>query len=258
MDSKAAVETELTEHQDAEMGIETPTTLPADPELKGGFLKPVPETTTVERMAGGIGAVAVLTSLIAIIVEQSIIVTFAGILSAILGPYMYYQETRLTDIKTLQETKAAVQREVDRLIRANQRLIKNVDDLTHSVDRLQEIEQALSVLNDKSGLTVDEFAKQVKENKGLLQKMKGNLKATVLQNLLSVVLRSDADRNMVIQEEEVNDLIRRIQNISGVRVDEARFRAACHGETVHAVMDMIKNLLRADVAEEEQIFIFDH
>lgn len=262
MASTAAAETELVEQQqDVEAGnmaASTTTIQLEEPELKGGFLKPVPETTTIERVAGGIGAMAVVTSLVAMIVEQSILVTFAGILSAILGPYLYYQETRLTDIATLRETKAAVQREVDRLIRANQRLVKNVDDMTNSVDRLQEIEQALAVLNDKSGLTVDEFSKQVRENKDLLQQMKGNLKSSVLQNLLSVVLRSDADRDLIIQEEEVSDLIRRISNISGVLVDEARFRAACQGETVHAVMEMIKNLLRSDVTEEERIFVFDH
>jgi hypothetical protein len=225
---------------------------------KGGFLKPVAETTKRERLAGGVGGFAVLTALTAMVLEQSVIVILAGLLSAMIGPYLYYQETRLTDIRTLRETKAAVQAEVNRLVQSNQQLVQNVNDLTRSVDRLQEIEQALSVLNDKADTTVVEFAQQVEENKDLLKNMKGNLKSSVLQNLLSVVLRSDVDRDFVIDEEEVADMIRRISNIAGVRIDETKFRAACQGESVLAVMDMVKNLLRADVAADERIFSFDH
>jgi cell division protein FtsB len=241
-----------------------PVLLPLLPEPKvarekGGFLKPVAETTKRERIAGGVGGFAVLTALMAMVLEQSVLVVLAGLLSAIVGPYLYYQETRLTDIRTLRETKAAVQAEVNRLVHSNQQLVQNVDDLTRSVDRLQEIEQALSVLNDKSDTAVEEFAQQVEENKDLLKQMKGNLKSSVLQNLLSVVLRSDVDRDFVIDEAEVADLIHRISNVAGVRIDEAKFRAACQGESVLAVMDMVKNLLkRANVAADERIFSFDH
>lgn len=79
--------------------------LPPDPELKAGLLKPIPETTTVERIAGGAACAAVITALAAMIVESSGVVIVAGILSMVVGPYAYYQQTRLTDIRTLQETE---------------------------------------------------------------------------------------------------------------------------------------------------------
>jgi cell division protein FtsB len=225
----------------------------------GGFLKPVAETTHRERIAGGVGALAVLTALIAVVVEQSAIVLLAGLLSAVIGPYLYHQETQLTDIKTLQETKRATEAEVNRLTQTNRELVQNVDDLTRSVDRLQVIEQALSVLHDKSGTTVQEFSQQVEDGKALLNNMKGNLKSSVLQNLLSVILRSDVDRDFVIDETEVTDLIHRISNIAGVRIDETKFRTTCRGASVPAIMDMVKNLLRpCGGATDECIFSFDH
>jgi hypothetical protein len=39
--------------------------------------------------------------------------------------------------------------------------------------------------------------------------MKTNLKSSVLQNLLSVVMSSDTDNDMVVDEEEVEVLLRR-------------------------------------------------
>jgi hypothetical protein len=223
-----------------------------------GWLKPVPETTTRERIAASVGGLAMVTSLAAMVVEPSPLVLFAGILNAlVLGPFLYYQETHLTDITTLLETKETVQVEMNRLIQSNQELIRNVDDLTTSLDRLQDIEQAWIVVNDTTGTTVEELAKQVEENKQLLQTMKGNLKGIVLQNLLSVIVRSDTNGDLILQEEEVTHLMRRISNISGVRVDQVKFRKACQGKSVHAIMDMVKNLFRPNVADNERIFIFD-
>jgi hypothetical protein len=47
--------------------------------------------------------------------EQSIIVIVEAILSSIIGPYCYYQQTKLTDIRTLQETKTAITEDVNQL-----------------------------------------------------------------------------------------------------------------------------------------------
>jgi hypothetical protein len=238
---------------DVETGSGAPN-LPPEPVVGQGFLKPIPETTPVERVAGGVAGVAVITAIVAMVIEQSAIVIVGGILSIIVGPYCYYQQTRLTDIRTLQETKDAVTAEVDRLAKENKRLVQSIDDMTGSVDRLQEIDQALAVLTETQGQTVDAFAKQVEDNKKILQQMRGNLKANILQNLLSVILRSDTDGDFVIGEPEIQDLIRRIQNISGVSIHEDRFRETIQGKSVNAVMEIVKNLLRNDVPEKERIF----
>ena len=51
--------------------------LPDDPET-GKVLKPLPETTVMERIAGGVALCAVVTALAAIIVEQSAVVIVGG------------------------------------------------------------------------------------------------------------------------------------------------------------------------------------
>ena len=60
--------------------------LPPDPEVGKGFLKPVPETTMIERVAMLAAGLSVATALAAMIVEGGAVVLIGGILSAVVGP----------------------------------------------------------------------------------------------------------------------------------------------------------------------------
>lgn len=230
--------------------------LPPEPELRGA-LKPIAETTVVERIMMIIAGAAVATSLAAIVVEQSAIVILAGLLSCAMGPYAYYQQTQLTDIRTLQETQAAVQEEVNRLQASNVRLSKSISELSSTVDRLEEVENALDVLSNQQGQSVAAFAEQVEKNKRLLQDMKGNVKNTVVQNLLSVVFASDADKDQIVDEEEVELLIGRLQKIGGIEVHDDRFRKAFAGGTFASLMNVVSNLMKDDIPPEQRIFDLD-
>jgi hypothetical protein len=97
----------------------------------------------------------------------------------------------------------------------------------------------------------------VKENRDILGQMQKNLRANVLQNLLQVVIRSDQDDNMTIEEDEIDDLINRIKKINGVEVREEKFkdRIISSGGSLSSVMDIIKNLMADDVSKEDEIFI---
>jgi hypothetical protein len=264
----------------------------AEPPADRGALKPIKETTPMERLAGIVAGIAIVTSLAAIVIEQSAIVILAGLLSSAMGPYAYWQQTRLTDIKALQETHEAVQIEVDRLHSENERLNKTIGELSSTVERLEDVEQALDTISKTQGKSVAAFAEQVEKNKEILLSMKvgnicaysakrfpckdapnehksrnshyvvvisicpqANLKGTVMQNLLSVVMASDQDKDMLVDQEEVDTLIKRIEGIGGVTVKEDKFRAAFAGNSVSSLMNIVSNLLRDDVKPEDQIFI---
>lgn len=238
--------------------IESPSsTLPPDPELHGGLLKPVAETTLVERIMMVIAGAAVATSIAAIVVEQSALVVLAGLFSCAMGPYAYYQQTRLTDIKTLQETHEAVQAEVKRLQELNVSLSKNISELSNTVDRLEEVENALDILSNQQGQSVSAFAAQVEKNRSLLKDMQGNVKNTVVQNLISVVFASDTDKDQMVDEEEVGVLISRLQQIGGIEVHDDRFRKAFAGGTFTSLMNVVSNLIKDDVPANERIFEFE-
>lgn len=150
-----------------------------------------------------------------------------------------------------------MKQEVDKLQEENKRLANNVEDLTTSVQHLDDVQQALDVITQTQGQSIDEFSQQVEQNKKILKHMKSNLKASVLQNLLSVVLRSDTDGDFVISDGEADDLVRRLNNIAGVKLYESRFRTAITGQPITSVMDIVKNLLRDDVPDDEIIFVLE-
>lgn len=236
-------------------GVAAAPNLPPEPDIGKGFLKPIPETTQLERVTGIIAAAAVLTALIAMIVEGSIFVILAGILSVLVGPYAYYQQTLLTDIRTLKETKEALKGEVNRLEESNQRLSTNIDNMTGSVQRLEEVDQALQVITAAQGQSVDAFRKQVEDAKAILQHMQSNHKAAMLQNLLTVIFRSDTDGDNTIGDEETENLLRSLKNAAPeVKIHEDRFRQAVQGKPVASVISVVENLLRDDIPAESRIF----
>eukprot|EP00565_Helicotheca_tamesis_P005781 CAMPEP_0185728978 /NCGR_PEP_ID=MMETSP1171-20130828/4400_1 /TAXON_ID=374046 /ORGANISM="Helicotheca tamensis, Strain CCMP826" /LENGTH=264 /DNA_ID=CAMNT_0028397741 /DNA_START=83 /DNA_END=877 /DNA_ORIENTATION=+ len=229
--------------------------LPPDPEPRSP-LKAVKNSTPMEKVAGGVAGTSVITSVTAMILEGRNIVYVAGGLSSVIGPYAYWQQTRLTDIAALKQTHEAIQREVDRLASENERLHQSVEELSSTVDRLEDVEQALDVITQTQGQSVDAFAEQVKENREILSQMQKNLRANVLQNLLSVIIRSDTDQDFQINENELDDLINRIKRINGCELHEDRFRKAImdSGGSLQAVMDVVKNLLSNETTKDDEIF----
>ena len=227
--------------------------LPPEPELKGP-LKPVKETTPKERAAAIVAACAIITALAAIVIEGSAIVVVAGILSIIMGPYAYFQQTRLTDIATLKQTAQVIQVEVDKLKAENSRLSMNIDDLGNTIDDLQDVEAALEVISKTQGQSVSVLEKQVQENKEILSKMKKSTKGRIIQNLISIIYRGDKDMDDKISNDEATKVIDQLKKIGGLVVHEDRLRKAITGKSVEAVIDVVKNLLSDEVPENERIF----
>jgi hypothetical protein len=65
---------------------------------------------------------------------------------------------------------------------------------------------------------------------------------------------------MQIHPDEVGDLIARIKAINGVEVNEEKFKSMVKqsGGSISSVMDIIKNLVKEDAPEEDQIFTVKH
>jgi len=220
-------------------------------------LRPIAGNTPMEMFAGLIATASVGTAAAAMVLNPANIVFAAGGLSCAIGPYAYWQQRRLTDVVALQETHKALAEQVERLGKENMRLHETVVDLSETVDRLEDVEQALDVITQTQGQSIEAFEEQVADNREILNKMQSNLKANVLQNLLQVVIRSDKDENMNIEEHEIGDLIDRIKGINGVEVNESRFTDAItsSGGSLQCVMDIIRNLMDDNVSEGDEIFI---
>ena len=146
----------------------------------------------------------------------------------------------------------SITRQVDRLNTENRRLHDRLTELTNTIDRLEDMETAMDVITGTQGQSIEEVTEQVQQSAEILAQMKKNLRAYVLQNLLQVVIRSDHDDNMKIEDDEIDDLIRRIRIINGVEVNEEEFRklVAKSGGSLTKVMDIIRNMMAYDDDED--------
>jgi hypothetical protein len=184
------------------------------------------------------------------------LVILGGILSSIVGPYAYWQETRLTDIKTLKETEQVIKAVAENLKAENVRLAENVENMTDSVNKLEDVEQALQVITTTQGNAVQALSKQVQETKENLKRMQVNVKGDILRNLLSIFKKIDTDGDQSVSDAEVDACIKRMKNVPGVQVHEEQFRKEFQGgKSTRAVMGIVKNLLKDDLPDQERIFI---
>ena len=197
----------------------------------------------MELLSGSVATVSVVASITAMVMNPNSLVIVAGLASSSLGPYAYYQQKKLTDIVALKETYEVVKREVSRLQVENIRLSETIEELSGTIDKLEDTELALDVITQTQGQSVAAFAQQVKEHDEILNQMQKHLKANKVQNLLQVIIRVDNDGNMQIEEGEIDNLLSKIKKINGVEVREDRFRDAIKssGGSLSSVMDIIKN-----------------
>lgn len=215
----------------------------------------------MEMLAAGTAVAAVATSVAAMALNPLGPVIIAGSLSSAIGPYAYYQQTQLKDIRAMEETHLAFKEEVDRLHKENARLNAVVGELSNTIGKLEDVEQALDVITQMQGQSVEAFAEQVKDNQNILDQMQMTLKANVLQNLLQVVIRSDKDGNMQIEEDEIDDLSARMNKINGVTVRRTLFKERILSDSdgsgcLEGVMNIIKNLMNENDGEDA-IFIIE-
>jgi cell division protein FtsB len=124
----------------------------SDPKRRSsGKLKDVASHTPMEIFHGFIALCAVGSSITAMILTPSTLTFIAGAACSFFGPYAYYQQTKLTDIIALKEACEAITRENDRLAAENVRLNETVGDLSSTVDKLEDVEQALDVITQTQG-----------------------------------------------------------------------------------------------------------
>jgi len=118
--------------------------------------------------------------------------------------------------------------------------------LTHS---LQAMEQTLSTLQSVQGQSVDELERQLLESKDILARMKTNKQGQVLQNLISVVLNADSDGNRILSDEDIDEIIRRLEGLHHVNIDDGKVRQTIidHGRSVEAVLQLAKTVLTVSV-----------
>ena len=109
------------------------------------------------------------------------------------------------------------------------------------------------------GISLKELEEHVIESRDILWERESGLKTAIMQNLFRLVLHSDVNRDSIIEDNEVDIMIERIEDMEGVCVDGERLRREMKkgGCTFKDVMNIAKELVSHGTSEENELFVFE-
>ncbi len=124
-----------------------------------------------------------------------------------------------------------------------------------SFNSLAIVEHDLEAVAKKAGGQVDRLVTIIKENAALQTKIKRNLEAAVIQNVLQIILKSDKNMDFNFDQAELKRLKLNLSNIPGVTFDATNFERKIGNKnlTLADIMAMFRNL-KEDIPEEDNIF----
>lgn len=205
--------------------------------------------------------IKVLTSLLSMILEFTALhpsVLISGTLGLILSPYAAFQQRKLTQTEALHQTNELLEHEVNHLSIENSKLTKQVQHIEESVSKLGAMEAALEAINSLQGESVGKLEQHLQESKDILSRMESNIQAAILQNLVTVMLSTDADQNMMLSNEEIDELIQNLEGINGIQLKEDQVRKTIieHGRSVGAIMEVARQALATCKSGTDSMFSF--
>mmetsp|Transcript_19811 Transcript_19811/g.29168 ORF Transcript_19811/g.29168 Transcript_19811/m.29168 type:complete len:301 (-) Transcript_19811:321-1223(-) len=204
----------------------------------------------------------VVVAIGAMAIENAALVYIAMSFPVMISPYASYQRYQIVMGDSLRTVINRIRMDVNRFTSENAKLKATNDRLSQEVGTLERVEANLNNIVEEQGTNASEFMNLMKENQTTLDTIKENLQGQVLQDLLRVVMQSDRDEDFQIDPEEINILVMRMQNVSGVVFNEDHFRALMkkRGYKLQVVMDICKTLIvgdHDDEEDEEHIFTLD-
>lgn len=128
-------------------------------------------------------------------------------------------------------------------------------------DRAAAVEEELRAIADKQQVNVDKLVNLVKENEVILSKMRDNLRQRIVQDIITIVVKSDRDNDQQIDKSEAKTLALRIR-ISlqeyGVEFDTEKFlKAIGDNPSVPGVIEVVQKLLPAPKTKGEDDDSYD-
>lgn len=210
----------------------------------GGLLKSI--AVTLVTFAGMGAAIAASVSAASSGIPTWIMTGFSGVLS----PVVAFEETVIATLPSRRNIINKLRMVANRLKEENRRLTHEIDDLEGVVDQVSEVEEALTNIATAQGRSVNELVNLVKTNDTIIRKMRKNVKAKTLQDVISLVIKSDRDGNFVIDDGELYVLTMKLDAMckaQEVELDKELFQETVKADrSVSGVLNAVKELLEDD------------
>ncbi|KAG7370713.1 hypothetical protein IV203_019283 [Nitzschia inconspicua] len=215
--------------------------------------------TTFTRIIQGGAIAAIVVNILAMALEWSWIMFFAGLCGVALGGGVIYYQKELRGEDTLRTVHNDLRHKVNDFSQENEKLTGTVTQLQGEVTQLKETEKKLDKLAREQGVTVAKLSDLVKTNKQTLALMKANLEADVLASMMDVVLNADRCEDNTFTDRGIQGMILRLKMLPTIEMDEARFKAKLETikeekRQISAIFNLMQQISQKDVSEEDRVF----
>jgi hypothetical protein len=235
-------------------------------------------TVNVGLIAGVGGSAA------AMVLSPALMVFISGGVCIANCPYAFYKERELTKIPALRSMNNKLREDANRLEENVDELSSEIDILEPEADRAAKIEGQLREIADQQQVNVDKLVELVKENEIVLVEMRvssvksfkrvlfhpghhhpanllqlficqDNLRKRIVQDIISIVVKSDKDNDQKIDKQEAKELALKIRlqlQEYDVDFDSQKFiKVIAKDPSVPGVIAIVQKLLPAEEKKKE-------
>lgn len=220
-----------------------------NPEDDDKYLTRIPPWTVRELIVAGLATVATILSIVIILIPfLNPFVFVTGLLGIFIAPYSALQEQKITDTKAMQQTNAAMERELANLKEQNERIAHENERLEESVSGLQKTKDVLAEIQQSNVHSITELEGQLKESQAILDNMEENYRAEVVDNIFEVMLALDKDGDYIMDDDEIETVIKKIEKIERIEINDELFRQKIieTGRDLDAVLKLINHIIDDD------------
>jgi hypothetical protein len=107
---------------------------------------------------------------------------------------------------------------------SNQTIHNKPNQTTKFYTSLKSMQEKLKTIQSAQGASLDELEKQLQESKNIYNRMELNLQGEILQNLLSVIMACDNDGDQLMDDDDIERLIHKLEGIQGVDLKDEMIR----------------------------------
>ncbi|KAL3804490.1 hypothetical protein HJC23_002529 [Cyclotella cryptica] len=202
--------------------------------------------TTVAAVSSYFVAFLVTTAMAAPVLNLTTLAVAAGVCVTV-TPFVWINEWKLIRYPALRRTINALRHEVTVLNKEINFLNMEVLELEIELERMEEETKELQDITKMQDKNIDELVDLVKENQQILEEMRDYLRQAVLQDIIKLILRSDVDRDGMLNKVEAKTLefnLKLSLDAYGIVFDTDKFyRAIGLSPSLVNVITIVKRLL---------------
>lgn len=203
---------------------------------------------------GGLGC-GVAASAAAMVLSPVIAIFVMGGLTIANVPYAAFKERAIGKVPSLRAMNNKLRQDANNLGAEVDQLSSEIDLLEPEADRAEAVTEELQAIADQQQVNVDKLVNLVKENEQILFQMRQNLRQRIVQDMITIVVKSDKDNDQTIDRSEAKTLALRIRlslQEYGVVFDTGKFlKAIGEDATVQGVIAIVQRLLPSEKTEKE-------